>query len=65
MTVDSEQQPHSNSNNHQNGHPPPVIVQETDDEDDVLLPTENEAVTSTAITLLEVDEETLNSGAEG
>ena len=50
-----------------NGHPPPVIVQETDDEDDVLLlPTDAEITsTSTGVALLDVDEETLNSGAEG
>ena len=48
-----------------NGHPPPVIVQETDDEDDVL-PTDAEITsTSTGVALLDVDEETLNSGAEG
>lgn len=81
MTVDSEQAPqHStngtgssggNCNNHHhdnenmNGHPPPVIVQETDDEDDVL-PTDAEITsTSTGVALLDVDEETLNSGAEG
>jgi hypothetical protein len=43
-------------------HPPPVIVQETDDEDDFLLEPNNDTA---AISLLEIDEETLNSGAEG
>ena len=47
-----------------NDHPPPVIVQETDDEDDILQQQQDDLAT-TAIPLLEIDEETLNSGAEG
>ena len=42
--------------------PPPVIVQETDDEDDDYM---NHLHLTTAVELLELDEETLNSGAEG
>ena len=49
-----------------NDHPPPVIVQETDDEDDILQQQQQQDdLATTAIPLLEIDEETLNSGAEG
>ena len=48
-----------------NDHPPPVIVQETDDEDDILQQQQQDDLATTAIPLLEIDEETLNSGAEG
>ena len=54
-TTNGDKQQHHN-------HPPPVIVQETDDEDDVIDDVMNG---TTAIELLELDEETLNSGAEG
>ena len=48
-------------------HFPPVIVQETDDEDDLLSQQQVAAASSssTAIPFLEIDEETMNSGAEG
>ena len=54
----------SNGEKQQQQHPPPVIVQETDDEDDENIAVE-ELQDLTKIELLELDEETLNSGAEG
>jgi hypothetical protein len=62
-TTSTTHPPTTNGVDKQN-HPPPVIVQETDDEDDVL-DGSDDVMNAAAIELLALDEETLNSGAEG